>query len=31
MADGTTVVRGVCEARFTIAGVSAPSPVVCGE
>jgi predicted aspartyl protease len=31
MADGTTVVRGVSEARFTIAGVSAPSPVVCGD
>jgi predicted aspartyl protease len=31
MADGTTVVRGVAEARFTIAGVTATSPVVCGE
>ena len=31
LADGTTVVRGVSDARFTVAGVGAPSPVVCGE
>src|SRR5262245_26335831 len=31
LADGTIVHRGVAEARFTIAGVSATSPVVCGE
>ena len=31
LADGTTVHRGVAEARFTIAGVAATSPVVCGE
>lgn len=31
LADGTTVHRGVAEARFTIGGVSATSPVVCGE
>jgi predicted aspartyl protease len=31
LADGTTVGRKVAEARFTIAGVTATSPVVCGE
>ncbi len=31
LADGTTVARGIAEARFTIAGQSATSPVVCGE
>jgi predicted aspartyl protease len=31
LADGTTIRRGVAEARFTIAGVTATSPVVCGE
>jgi len=31
LADGTTIGRGVAEARFTIAGVTATSPVVCGE
>lgn len=31
LADGTTVARGVAEARFTIAGQTATSPVVCGE
>ena len=31
LADGTVVHRGVAEARFTIAGVSATSPIVCGE
>jgi predicted aspartyl protease len=31
LADGTTVERGVAEARFTIAGLTATSPVVCGE
>lgn len=31
LADGTTVAREVAEARFTIAGVTATSPVVCGE
>ena len=31
LADGTIVRRGLAEARFTIAGVSATSPVVCGE
>jgi predicted aspartyl protease len=31
LADGTTVGRGVAEARFTIAGLTATSPVVCGE
>jgi predicted aspartyl protease len=31
LADGTIVHRGVAEARFTLAGVSATSPVVCGE
>jgi len=31
LADGTMVARGVSEARFTIAGVTATSPVVCGE
>jgi predicted aspartyl protease len=31
LADGTTIQRGVAEARFTIVGVTATSPVVCGE
>ena len=31
LADGTTVARGLAEARFTIAGQTATSPVVCGE
>lgn len=31
LAEGTTVDRKVAEARFTIAGVTATSPVVCGE
>lgn len=31
LADGTTVRRAVAEARFTIAGVTATSPVVCGR
>jgi predicted aspartyl protease len=31
LADGTIVGRGVAEARFTIAGLTASSPVVCGE
>lgn len=31
LADGTTIRRGIAEARFTLAGVSATSPVICGE
>lgn len=31
LADGTTIRRGVAEARFRIAGCTATSPVVCGE
>jgi len=31
LADGSLVSRGVSEARFTIAGITATSPVVCGE
>ncbi len=31
LADGTTITRGVAEARFTVAGRTATSPVVCGE
>jgi predicted aspartyl protease len=31
LADGTTIVRGIAEARFRIAGRAATSPVVCGE
>lgn len=31
LADGTVVHRGVAEARFTVAGITATSPVVCGE
>jgi len=31
LADGSVVGRRVAEARFTIAGLTATSPVVCGE
>ena len=31
LADGTTIRRGIAEARFRIAGCTATSPVVCGE
>lgn len=31
LADGTTIMRRIAEARFTIAGRTATSPVVCGE
>ena len=31
LADGTTITRRIAEARFTIGGLTATSPVVCGE
>jgi predicted aspartyl protease len=31
LADGTAITRGIAEARFTIGGRTATSPVVCGE
>jgi predicted aspartyl protease len=31
LADGTTITRGIAEARFRLGGYAATSPVVCGE
>jgi predicted aspartyl protease len=31
LADGSAISHGIAEARFTIAGRTATSPVVCGE
>ncbi len=31
LADGSVISRGIAEARFTITGQTATSPVVCGE